>query len=329
MTGIQEYELQYQNRINSILDTNPNLRGFYSFMQSVSITTAYTYLNNVSAFLKYTKKEMENLNVDDFSRYLTKIKRNKKGELSTASYRIEVYSSLKKFGKYLVACNKLDSNPMELIERPKFTESQKTINKRAKGFLTQDEVKIYMQRIDNGAGNYISKARQRNWKNRDKAIIVLFLTTGIRCSALVKIDMNDIDFEHGVLTVTDKEDKVNKYEMSSYVMSILLEWINDRNNILGNTTQNALFISNQKTRIAQKSVSRIVHKYASDINEKHITPHKLRATYGTQLYNITKDIYFVQKCMNHSSPQVTERYIRGCDGVTKRAVNIMESVIQD
>ena len=186
-----------------------------------------------------------------------------------------------------------------------------------------------MQRVESGVGNHISKARQMNWKNRDKAIIILFLTTGIRCSALVKIDMNDIDFEHNVLQVTDKEDKVNRYEISPYVMDILLEWINDRKNILGDdTTQNALFVSNQKNRITQKSVSRIVNKYASDINGKHITPHKLRATYGTQLYNKTRDIYFVQKCMNHNSPQTTERYIRGGDDVTKRAFNIMESVIQ-
>ena len=330
MTGVQEYELKYQNRINAILDNNPNLRGFYSFMQSVSITTAYTYLNNVAAFLKYIKKETNKLNVDDFSRYLTKIKRNKKGELSTSSYRIEVYSSLKKFGKYLVACNKLESNPMELIERPKFTESQKTISKREIGFLTQDEIKLYMQKVESGVGTCISKARQLNWKNRDKAIIILFLTTGIRCSALVKIDMNDIDFEHNILQVTDKEDKVNKYEISSYVMDILLEWINDRKIFLEEnyTTQKALFISNQKNRITQKSVSRIVNKYASDINGKHITPHKLRATYGTQLYNKTRDIYFVQKCMNHNSPQTTERYIRGGEDVTKRAFNIMESVIQ-
>lgn len=328
MTGIQQYELSYQNKINAILDSNPNLRGFYSFMQSVSISTSYIYLCNVASFLKYVNKDVDKLDIDDFSRYLTKIKRNQKGESSTASYRIEVYSALKKYGKYLVASNKLESNPMDLIERPRFTESQKTISKREVGFLTQEEIKTYIKRVESGVGNSRSIARQSDWKSRDKAIIILFLTTGIRCSALIKIDMGDIDFENRILQVTDKENKVNTYELSKYTIGILSEWIKDRETMLGDIEQNALFISNQRSRISQLSVSRIVNKYASDINGKNITPHKLRATYGTQLYNQTRDIYFVQKCMNHSSPQTTERYIRGGEDVTKRAGNIMESVIQ-
>ena len=63
------------------------------------------------------------------------------------------------------------------------------------------------------------------------------------------------------------------------------------------------------------------------INGKNITPHKLRATYGTQLYNKTGDIYFVQQCMGHTNPKTTELYVRERKQNTKRASDIMDKLI--
>jgi integrase len=76
----------------------------------------------------------------------------------------------------------------------------------------------------------------------------------------------------------------------------------------------------------QATIYRIVNKYAANIKDKHITPHKLRATYGTHLYNETKDVYFVQNCMGHSSPKTTETYIRGIKNTTKAASDIMKKI---
>ena len=69
-----------------------------------------------------------------------------------------------------------------------------------------------------------------------------------------------------------------------------------------------------------------MNKYSSNIKGKHITPHKLRATYGTQLYNATGDIYFVQECMGHSNPKTTEIYIRDTKNTTKKASDIMKNL---
>lgn len=77
----------------------------------------------------------------------------------------------------------------------------------------------------------------------------------------------------------------------------------------------------------QTSISRAVNKYSITIKGKHITPHKLRATYGTQLYNITKDIYFVQQCMGHSNPKTTELYVREDNKDRKKASDIMSGLI--
>ena len=192
--------------------------------------------------------------------------------------------------------------------------------------MTKDEIVQYVSTVEIGAGTSIMKGKQKTWKERDMAIILLFLNTGIRSSALMKIDVNDIDFINNVLTVTDKESHVNKYELSEELMDVINVWMIRREKILKGKKIEALFISNRKQRIASRSIYAIVNKYDENIEGKHITPHKLRATYGTQLYEATNDVYFVQKCMKHSNPKTTELYIRGNNNQTKIASYIMKTL---
>lgn len=327
MNGNLEYEKKYQRKIDNILESNKSLYGFYSFIGDKSISTIYNYLLDINSFLSYVNnKNVSELNVDDFAGYMMKIQRNKNGERTTSSYRIAVYSALKKYGKYLVASNQLEKNPMDFIDRPKPIESQNTIAKREIGYLSKHEIPKYVKTIEKGIGTERSKKRQKEWKERDLAIVMIFLNTGIRCSALMKIDLDSIDFKNKTLTVTDKESYVNCYELSDELLDIIKGWIIKRDEILKGEKVDALFISNRKTRMDQASIYRIVNKYASNIKGKHITPHKLRATYGTQLYDATKDIYFVQECMKHSNPKTTELYIRGIKNHTKKASDIMKNI---
>lgn len=327
MNGSIEYDMRYQRKIDNILSSNNKLYGFYSFIGDKSISTIYNYLLDVNSFLTFVgDKNLKELNIDDFAGYMMKIQQNKKGERTTSSYRIAVYSALKKYGNYLVASGVLNNNPMNFIDRPKAIDSQKTIEKREKGYLSKKEIGKYIKQVEKGSGGYKSRNRQKAWFERDLAIITLFLVTGIRCSALVKIDIKDLDLNKKKLTVTDKESTVTTYDLSDETIKILKNWLLKRETLLIHK-EDALFISNQRTRIEQTSVYRIVNKYAEEIEGKHITPHKLRATYGTQLYNATKDIYFVQQCMNHSNPKTTETYIRGIKNTTKTASDIMTSLL--
>ena len=327
MNGNIEYENKYQRKIDGLLSSNSKLYGFYSFIGNKSISTIYNYLLHVNGFLIYTKNKPSNkLNVDDFAGYMMKIQRNQKGENSTSSYRIAAYSALKKYGNYLVASNQLERSPMDFIDRPKPIESQKTIEKRSEGYLSKKEIPKYITAIEYGAGSTRSRNRQKEWKERDMAIVQLFRNTGIRCSALMKIDVNSIDFKNNILTVTDKESYVNQYELSSELIDIIEKWLVKRNSLLQGKKEDALFISNRRVRMDQGSIYKVVNKYASDIKGKHITPHKLRATYGTQLYDATRDIYFVQECMKHSNPKTTELYIRGNQNQTKKASDIMRNL---
>lgn len=326
MNGNIEYENKIEKKINNLISKNNKLIGFYSFIGDKSISTIYSYLGYVNGFLNYINKSPNELSVDDFSGYMLFIQKTESGERTTSSYRITVYSALKQYGKYLVASNQLRNNPMDFIGRPKAVDNQETIAKREIGYLSKKEIPKYITSVEYGIGSSRSRKRQKEWRERDKAIVMIFLNTGIRCSALMKIDMDSVDFSNNILTVTDKEAKVNTYELSPELLYIIKEWMGKRAEILNGENVDALFISNRKTRMDQASIYRIVNKYASNIKGKHITPHKLRATYGTQLYDATGDIYFVQGCMGHSNPKTTELYIRGNKNQTKKASDIMRNI---
>lgn len=300
MSGRKERNEVLNNHINNYLNKNKEkfyLTGYYYFLSNVSLTTAYQYLQYVNTFMNSHNKKIEELTVDEYAMFMNSIKKY------TPSYQIAIYSALKKFSLYLQVSGKNNNNPMQYIPRPKAKEKQETIQKRERGYLTEKEIDIYI--------NNIKKSKENDWKYRDLAIVLIFLNTGIRESALCQLDINDIDFVNNTLTVTDKGDKVIIYPLSKNIIKYLNQWIERRKKILDNLNVDALFISNQKVRMNQTSVYRVVKKYNKNIQGKELSPHKLRATYGTQLYNATKDIVFVQTCMNHNSPITTRKYIRG------------------
>lgn len=332
MSGISEIIKQSLDRIENVLKDKPEyFRGFVNFMNDSSVQTKYNYLNHVCAFMNFTNKEPKELVFDDFNNYMMKISYKEDGSQMTSSYRINIYSSLKKFNEYLCSSGRLDRTTqfyMRDIKRPKPKESQETVLKRENGFLTEKEINKYLEEVE--WAEYI-QGENNPWVVRDKAIIYTLLTTGIRNTALRMIDLDDIDMDNQILTVTDKGEKVRQYEMSDKLVCALNHWIKLRNSevMIGNDDKKckALFVSCRRQRINIGTLKHLVKKYAVDINNKNITPHKLRATYGTQLYNKTGDIYFVQQCMGHSNPKTTELYVREKKQNTKRASDIMNKML--
>lgn len=330
MNGVETYSTKIENRINNLIEENeidmPYLRGFYYYIKdSLTESSAYKYLGHVIRFINSTEKEINNIVIDDYLYYLGKMNTGK-----SASYQITVYSALKRFSEYLYISGKNITNGMKYVKRPKFKESEQTIKKREIGYLNRDEIKTYINTIKMGAGSNFAKSRQEKWKERDLAIILIFLTTGIRCSALYKLDISSINFDKHILIVTDKGNKVIEYLLDEEVEKIIKKWLDKRNELITDENDQALFISNMKKRMSVEAISLVVKKYSIDIKNKHITPHKLRATYGTQLYNETHDIRFVQSCMNHNSPKTTELYIRGNqDTDKKRAAQIVSKFLED
>lgn len=327
MSGVNEIEIKYMNKIMNVCQENEVLKHYINFINTLSCRTKYTYICIVSSFLSKVNKNENDLTFDDFNDYMSDIKYTEDYTTKTSSYLITVYSALKKFCEYLYVSKRIHENYMNDIKRPKAIETQETIKKREIGFLTKQEVQKMVAGIELKTPSD-KRELADEWKIRNAAIIYLFLYTGIRCSALVSIDVDDIDFQDKVLYVTDKGSKVHRFDLNDEVFDEILKWKNERSKILGSNKERALFISNRKKRISTQSVALMVNTYAKLGKINHnITPHKLRATYGTHLYNATGDINFVRDCMGHDSIDTTRLYIRGERKNTKKAAEIMSSIM--
>ena len=245
------------------------------------------------------------------------------GDLSAfcaSTYKRGIYYALKKFTSYLEFTGELSYNPMEQITIPANKDSQKTIEKREKGFLTNEEISLVLRNVEK------STPKREKWRNRDRVIIEVFLVTGIRCSALYKLDVNSVDLGNCTLIVTDKGGKVKVCDMPEVLVNHMKEWLQDRENILGDKAEEALFISNRLKRVSKRNIEDIVHRY-SDVLGRNISPHKLRATYGTRIYEETKDIVMVQECMGHANIETSRIYVRGKKNSIKQASEIMAQSI--
>lgn len=329
MTGKQLEQEKFEQLIADIINKHTNyedaLEGFRYWSIDQSCRTVYNYLVYITNFLEETGKKVEDLKLDDYTKYAAKQKKY------TASNQIAKYSAIKRFAEYLIVSEKSERNFMSGAKRPKFIETQQQIEKRETGFLTPIEIQKVIKNIQYGIGNERALWFQEEYRSRDMSIVLLFLSTGIRATALQNLNLNDLNLEEGYITVTDKGDKVNIHDLPSDTIVVLKKWLLKREELLNRSNtenENALFISKQRRRMSYTAINSVVCKYCSNITGKHITPHKLRATYGTMLYNKTHDIEFVREQMNHNSVVTTQRYIRGNGKANRqKAASIMGDII--
>lgn len=323
MSGIEAYEDRYDRMSRNIISKSQKewmLEGFYnSLLINKSYTTAHLYLHYVKKFLENVDN-INDISVDDYYKYLA----SKKKQSSSA--QIDCYHALQKYSKYLNSKGVCDDY-MRFVERPKFIETQETKDKREKGYLTKAETKIMFTQIDVGYG--VNK-RSDCWKKRDETILRIFLNTGIRCAALSKLDVNNVDLENNTITVFEKGSKPKRINISDSTRDCINEWLEYRNELLMDyIDDNALIISIRRERLKTIGIYEVICKMGRNITGKKITPHKLRATYISQLYENTNDVYFVQECAGHSSPKTTELYIRGQKGnMSKKASDIMSGFLK-
>ena len=189
--------------------------------------------------------------------------------------------------------------------------------------LDKDEVAELINVAETGSGltkhaaGYHSKT-----KIRDTAILTLFLGTGIRISELVGLDNDSFDFEQNSFLVTRKGGNQAILFFSDEVKYALQEYITEKSNDPKVPAgESAFFLSMQYKRINVRSVEILVKKYSKIISPlKQITPHKLRSTYGTRLYNETGDIYIVADVLGHRDVNTTKKHYAAITQENRRKV---------
>ena len=188
--------------------------------------------------------------------------------------------------------------------------------------LERDEMQKLLDTVATGDG--LTQRQQKYLcftRTRDAAMLLLFLGTGIRVSECVGLNVDDLDFELNAFLVTRKGGDQSILYFPDQVAEALRAYLNQRETIEplpGH--EDALFLSLQKRRITQRAVENMVKKYAlvAAPLKKRISPHKLRSTFGTNLYQETGDIYLVADVLGHADVNTTRRHYAAMTDAHKR-----------
>jgi len=147
----------------------------------------------------------------------------------------------------------------------------------------------------------------------------------------VGLNIQDVDLKNGGIRIHRKGGKEVTVYFGTEVEDALLDYLDERGRIIPETGhEDALFLSLQNKRISVRSVENLVKKYARIVTPlKKITPHKLRSTYGTNLYRETGDIYLVADVLGQSDVNTTKKHYAALEDDRRRsarnAVRLRES----
>ncbi len=303
-----EFFIGIENRTTPLTRLNYayDLRIFFDYLlKEIPLYSKYSSVKDI------TLEDLNKLTTRDLERYLSYLsfytppKHNDDDVLkNTERGKARKLSSVRAFFKYYFKKDKLSSNIAANVDTPKLHD--KEIIR-----LEADEVENLLHEVEKGS---FPSARQNAFKEktqlRDYAMISLFLGTGIRISECVGLNVDDIDLRNKSFVVTRKGGNRVVLYFSDEVELALCAYMESRcTDDKIPPGERALFLSLQKKRITVRAVENIVKKYALQVTPlKKITPHKLRSTFGTELYRATGDIYVVADVLGHSDVNTTKKH---------------------
>lgn len=294
--GIQEYTSS-RTRLAYAYD----LRVFFEFMHSRNSLCSKMEITEypISLLDQITREDIE-----EYLEYITYYIKDGKEYTNNERGKKRKLSALKSFYNYYFCMEMITSNPAALVPLPKLHEKEIVR-------LDVDEVAILLDQVEDGTKLTKSQLKYHNkTKIRDVALLTLLLGTGIRVSECVGLDINDVDFKNNGIKIRRKGGYETVIYFGDEVSEALHDYLEKRHHIIPlEGHENALFLSIQNRRITVRAVENLVKKYASTVTSlKKITPHKLRSTYGTTLYQETGDIYLVADVLGHKDVNTTKKH---------------------
>lgn len=341
-TFYSEKEIRYTEKLRKIQQNElPMLCSsfFRSIQNETSVLTRYAYAVDLKGFFHfliddtelYPDKNVLSLTADDLriihplhiELYLEKMSQYERNDIVLTNEKNGIkrkLCSVRALFRYLAKNEMIDKNVASFIDMPKLRD--KEIIR-----LEPNEVADLLDVVESSDG-LSDRQKQYNKKTcvRDVAILTLFLGTGIRISELIGIDLTDINLKDNTIVITRKGGSRAILAFGLEVQNALSDYMLQRIEISAcKGHEKAFFLSMQKKRITARAVEQLVQKYARIISPlKHITPHKLRSTYGTMLYRATQDIYLVADVLGHKDVNTTRKhYAATSEDFKRKAADIL------
>ena len=286
------------------------IKNFFEYVFEVH-DTKFASLQDISLDV------LSNINtefIEDYVDYLQKYQKNGHTYTNNPATIKRKMAALSVFYKYLYKHDLVTQNPVSKVDMPKL---------RDKNIVRMDaaETANFLDTVEFG-NNLTEKQLQyhNKTKTRDLALLTLMLSTGIRISECVGLDIRDVDFGNMCIKITRNDGKEALVYFSDEANDALATYLEERKKIdAAPGHENALFLSSQKKRLGVRSIENMVKKYSeSAVPLKHITPHKLRSTYGTALYQETEDIYLVADVLGHSDVNTTKKHYADIENERRR-----------
>ncbi|MBQ7588781.1 MAG: tyrosine-type recombinase/integrase [Lachnospiraceae bacterium] len=299
-----------------------DLRIFFEFLHETNALCSRSEITDYDISILEMVKPVDITEYLDYLSYYTKddeeITNDERGKQRKLA-------SLRSMYNYFFRAEMIEKNPAALVQMPKL-HNKEIIR------LDIDEVAKLLDNVE--SGEKLTKKQMEfheKTKVRDLALMTLLLGTGIRVSECVGLDINDIDFNNNGILIRRKGGYEQIVYFGDEIEKVLREYLKERGHVIPMPGhEEALFLSLQNKRLSVRSVENLVKKYARTVTTlKKITPHKLRSTYGTNLYKETGDIYLVADVLGHKDVNTTKKHYAAQDQERLRmaanAVKLRES----
>ena len=288
-----------------------DVRLFFEFLHETnSICKRMEITDFPLSLLDQVKRE----DIEEYMEYLSLYDRDGVETTNKERGKARKLASLRSFYHYYFCNELIQTNPPALVPMPKLHE--KEIIR-----LDPNEVAILLDQVEDGSKLTKSQLRfHEKTKVRDLALLTLLLGTGIRVSECVGLNLTDVDFDNMGIRIRRKGGYEDVVYFGEEVENALHDYLEERKHRIPlSGHEEALFLSMQNRRITVRAVENLVKKYASLVTGlKKITPHKLRSTYGTTLYQETGDIYLVADVLGHKDVNTTRRHYAAMKDANKR-----------
>lgn len=317
MQGRLENELRVNAYIQTLLDDMPEYVSDWYIKLKASdhqARTCQTYIVNVKKYLESIDANVKEIPISRLTsksvdRYMVslKIKNDEQGLMiyTSASHQKTNWSALNSFFGYLEREGLIGRNFMKDIGRTKESDEERITENRV--LLTKDDFYNIIECVMEGVGSKCAQTYQRKYRNRDMAILLLFMTTGMRREEMREINIEDIDLMEKKLYIVIKGNRRRNLELADNVLSYICAWLDDRKE-LGLDDCEALFVNRYGKRMSAQAIYNLIDKYCTEALGYHISPHKLRSGFCSILLEEWGDIHAVMKAVGHKRVETTLRY---------------------
>lgn len=352
--NIVKHENEIMEKCRELENELPSfMRGFFSYLKSgVLPNTRMAYLFDIRFFCEYLvhetdltsaekprdirAEEFAAIKASDINYYINDYCRHYRVEKESAVYIYEngnrslsrKKSSLSVLFKYLYRDEIIPNNITDGFDPIRLPKPGEREIKR----LDIDEVKIMIDAVFEGSG--LTKKEKEYWsktKYRDTAILLLFITYGLRLYELQQLNISSFDFQKGEFKIYRKRGKESTMPLNKSVEKVIKDYIElerPADSMIPEEHRDALFLSLQKRRITERAIRDLVKKYTSIAMSKGrdfgYSPHKLRATAATALIEEGNSIFDVQALLDHDNVTTTQLYAAHKRNTKRELINNFE-----